>query len=71
MDKNATDEQIEQVEDKVRSLGWTPHEIPGSLRIAIGITGNQSTIDQNLFLNLPGVAECIPVTIDPSHGTRK
>jgi 3-deoxy-7-phosphoheptulonate synthase len=62
MDKNATDEQIEQIEDKVRSMGWTPHEIPGSLRIAIGITGNKGIVDQGLFSNLPGVVECIPVS---------
>lgn len=62
MDNDATDEQIEQVEEKIRSLGWTPHEIPGSLRIAIGITGNNSVVDQGLFLSLPGVVECIPVS---------
>jgi len=62
MDKDATDEQIERVEDKIRSMGWTPHEIPGSLRIAIGITGNMGVVDQSLFSNLPGVVECIPVS---------
>ncbi len=62
MDKAATDEQIEQVEDKIHSLGWTPHEIPGSLRIAIGITGNKGAVDPGLFSNLPGVVECIPVS---------
>ncbi len=62
MDKNATDEQIEVVEEKVRSLGWTPHEIPGSIRIAIGITGNRGAVDQTLFANMPGVVECIPVS---------
>lgn len=62
MDKSATDEEIEIVEDKIRSMGWTPHEIPGSLRIAIGITGNKGAVDQTLFANLPGVSECIPVS---------
>ncbi len=62
MDKTASDEQIEVVEDKIRSLGWTPHEIPGSLRIAIGITGNKGAVDPSLFGNLPGVVECIPVS---------
>lgn len=62
MDKTASDEQIEIVEDKIRSMGWTPHEIPGSLRIAIGITGNKGVVDQSLFTNLPGVSECIPVS---------
>jgi len=62
MEKDATDEQIELVEDKIRSMGWTPHEIPGSLRIAIGITGNKGAVDRSLFANLPGVVECIPVS---------
>jgi 3-deoxy-7-phosphoheptulonate synthase len=62
MDKTASDEQIEVVEDKIRSMGWTPHEIPGSLRIAIGITGNNGVVDPSLFSNLPGVVECIPVS---------
>ena len=62
MDKAATDEQIEIVEEKIRSMGWTPHEIPGSLRIAIGITGNKGAVDPTLFTNLEGVVECIPVS---------
>ncbi len=62
MDKTASDEQIEVVEDKIRSMGWTPHEIPGSLRIAIGITGNKGAVDPSLFSNLTGVVECIPVS---------
>ncbi len=62
MDKAATDEQIEIVEDKIRSMGWTPHEIPGALRIAIGITGNKGAVDPTLFATLPGVSECIPVS---------
>lgn len=62
MEKGATDEQIERVEEKIRSLGWTPHEIPGSLRIAIGVTGNKGAVDPSLFTNLPGVVECIPVS---------
>jgi len=62
MDNNATDEQIEQIEDKIRALGWTPHEIPGSLRIAIGITGNRGGVDPGIFLSMSGVVECIPVS---------
>ncbi len=62
MDNAATDEQIEIVEDKIRSMGWTPHEIPGALRIAIGITGNKGAVDAGLFSNLAGVVECIPVS---------
>ena len=43
-------------------MGLTPHEIPGELRLAIGITGNRGKLDPEIFLNLPGVLEAIPVS---------
>ena len=39
-----------------------PHALPGAIRTAIGLTGNQGAIDANHFENLPGVAEVIRVT---------
>jgi 3-deoxy-7-phosphoheptulonate synthase len=39
-----------------------PHEIPGSIRTAIGITGNQGAIAAEAFAHLAGVAECVPVS---------
>jgi 3-deoxy-7-phosphoheptulonate synthase len=36
--------------------------MPGSVRTAIGVTGNQSPIDPSRFENLPGVAEVIRVS---------
>jgi 3-deoxy-7-phosphoheptulonate synthase len=62
MDKNATPDQIEKVCQRIRELGFTPHEIPGSIRVAIGITGNQGALAAELFRNLEGVAECVPVS---------
>ncbi len=62
MDKGATVAQIEAVCRRVRETGFTPHEIPGSIRTAIGITGNQGAIAPENFLNLAGVAECVPVS---------
>ena len=53
---------IERVKEKVRKIGCTPHEIPGEMRMAIGITGNKGKIDPELFLNLPGVLEAIPIS---------
>ena len=53
---------IDRVKEKVRSLGYIPHEIPGEHRLAIGITGNKNRPDAEQFLNLPNVLEAIPIT---------
>jgi 3-deoxy-7-phosphoheptulonate synthase len=62
MQQNATAEQINAVVEKIQSLGFTPHAIPGSERTAIGITGNQDPVPADLFELLPGVAQAIPVS---------
>src|SRR4051812_29994833 len=50
------------IESRVRELGFTPHAISGAGRTAIGITGNKGPVDPGHFRELPGVADCIPVT---------
>lgn len=62
MKSNATSEQITAVKEKVMALGYTPHVIYGSQRIAIGITGNQEKIDPAHFMSMGGVAEAISVS---------
>ena len=62
MGKDATRTQIELVCERVREMGLVPHEIPGAMRTAIGITGNQGPVSAELFLHLGGVAECVPVS---------
>lgn len=62
MNLDAGRERVDAVVRKVRELGLVPHEIPGERRIAIGITGNRSKLDPDLFLNLPGVLEAIAVS---------
>lgn len=62
MQPGATLEQIQAVCRRVREIGFAPHEIPGSIRTAIGITGNQGAVSPENFLELPGVAECVPVS---------
>lgn len=58
----ATREQIEAVTDRVRALGFTPHEIPGVQRLAIGITGNKAKVSPDTFLVLPGVMDVVSVS---------
>ncbi len=62
MEKGATVEQIAKVCERIREAGYQPHEIPGSIRVAIGITGNQGSVSPENFLHLPGVGECVPVS---------
>jgi len=62
MQKDATQEQIDKVNQQVKKLGLTPVDIPGSQRIAIGIIGNTGPIDPELFTGLDGVKEAIPVS---------
>jgi 3-deoxy-7-phosphoheptulonate synthase len=62
MAQGATREQIEKVCQRIRDAGFTAHEIPGSMRTAIGITGNQGPISSESFQHLTGVSECVPVS---------
>jgi 3-deoxy-7-phosphoheptulonate synthase len=62
MTKGATREQVDSVCRRIRDLGFEPHEIPGSIRTAIGITGNQGAISAEAFSGLDGVSECVPVS---------
>lgn len=62
MHVNSTNEEIERVKQKVRDLNFTPHIIPGQLRCAIGVTGNNGPISPDHFNGLPGVVQCLPVT---------
>lgn len=62
MKADATDTQIEDVLRVIEQLGFKGHPMPGAMRTAIGITGNQGAIDPSHFENLTGVAEAIRVS---------
>jgi 3-deoxy-7-phosphoheptulonate synthase len=62
MHPDATPAQIAHVEDRIRELGYGPHVIPGSMRVAIGITGNKGAVDAGLFKFLPGVSDAVPIS---------
>ncbi len=62
MRQNATPSDVDAVVEKIRSLGLTPHAIPGAQRTAIGITGNKGGLDPSLFEGMSGVGEAIRVS---------
>ena len=62
MKPDATTEDIQRVKEKITALGYRPHEIPGSLKVAIGITGNMGNVDPDLFVSMRGVEDAVPVT---------
>jgi 3-deoxy-7-phosphoheptulonate synthase len=62
MTRDATDEQIQAVVDKVERAGFAAHVLPGALRTAIGVTGNAGPLDPALVEALPGVLQSLRVT---------
>ena len=62
MKADATQDDIARVKNKIRSLGFEAHVIPGAQRVAIGITGNKGKIEPELFTTLGGVEDAVPVS---------
>jgi 3-deoxy-7-phosphoheptulonate synthase len=62
MQSHASEEQVRAVCQRIESLGLKAHPIPGTIRTAIGITGNKGAVDLGVLESLPGVIECIPVS---------
>jgi 3-deoxy-7-phosphoheptulonate synthase len=62
MRAHATEEQVRAVCDKIESLGYRAHPIPGEQRTAIGITGNRGAVEPGSLEEMTGVQEVIYVT---------
>jgi len=62
MKPDASDHEIQRVIQIIESVGLKAHLMPGSNRMAIGITGNPGPVDPSPFADLPGVSECVRVT---------
>ncbi len=62
MDHNASEEQIGAVQKAIETMGLRAEPIPGSLRTAIGVLGNQGYVDDTTIRDLPGVREIIHVS---------
>lgn len=54
--------EIARVCERIETLGFQAHIIPGEQRTAVGITGNRGPVDPAEFEHLPGVAEAIRVS---------
>jgi 3-deoxy-7-phosphoheptulonate synthase len=62
MDRQATKQQIEDVVAAVEELGFSAEPIPGSLRTAIGVLGNQGYVNDETIHILPGVKDIVHVS---------
>src|SRR5690242_18955753 len=62
MKAHATEEQVRAVCDRIESLGYRPHPIPGAQRTAIGITGNKGAVEAGALEEMSGVQEDIIVS---------
>lgn len=62
MEQGATSEMVAEVCRAVAALGLQAHPMTGSLRIAVGVTGNKHRIASDRIASLPGVSEIIHVT---------
>lgn len=62
MNAEHTQEQLDAVLEKVRSMKLKPHVIPGAQSVAVGITGNTGALDPGDFVLLPGVRDAVPVS---------
>lgn len=62
MTHDATETQIDAVQAAVEAMGLRAEPIPGSLRTAIGVLGNQGYVDDTTIRELPGVREVIHVS---------
>src|ERR1043166_1382716 len=62
MKAHATEEQVRAVCERIESLGYRAHPIPGAQRTAIGITGNKGAMEPGTLEEMSGVQEVIQVS---------
>lgn len=62
MNLDSPRKDIENIKSKIKELNCTPHEIPGSIKLAIGITGNSNLLNEEDFQLMPSVIEVVRVT---------
>jgi 3-deoxy-7-phosphoheptulonate synthase len=62
MHPTASPADVDEVANKVRDLGFTPHKMPGAQRIAVAITGNPGPVDPAHFAQMSGVAEAVSIS---------
>ena len=65
MSSDATPEEIEQVENTIRELGYTPHEIVGVERKVIGAVGDDRGKDRLQSIETMGGVESVFPILKP------
>ncbi|HYW49759.1 MAG TPA: 3-deoxy-7-phosphoheptulonate synthase [Gemmatimonadaceae bacterium] len=59
MQRNATPQEIEAVCEAIQLLGFNPLPMPGALRTAIGVAGDDGQVDTSHFEGMAGVAQVL------------
>jgi 3-deoxy-7-phosphoheptulonate synthase len=62
MQHGATAEEIRRVVAAIEEMGYQARPVPGKQRTAVGLVGNDGTVDTSRLEGLPGVREIIRVT---------
>ena len=61
MEKNATDDQITHIEQRVRDLGLKAHVIRGTERTVVAAVGDDRKVARESLESAPGVADIVPI----------
>ncbi len=59
MQRNATPQEIQAVCDAIQVLGFNPLPMPGAMRTAIGVAGDDGQVDTSHFEGMAGVASVL------------
>ncbi len=59
MQRNATPQEIQAVCDAIQILGFNPLPMPGAMRTAIGVAGDDGQVDTSHFEGMAGVAQVL------------
>ena len=71
MNMNASSDEVASVLAHVRDRGFKPIELPGTDRLAIGVLGTNPASIRDAIIDLPGVADAIPVSKPYKQVTRE
>ncbi|KKM10947.1 3-deoxy-7-phosphoheptulonate synthase [Clostridiales bacterium PH28_bin88] len=61
MQPGATQEQVREVEQRLRELGFKSHPIYGEEKTVIGAVGDKKVLSLEAIINLPGVEKLVPI----------
>jgi 3-deoxy-7-phosphoheptulonate synthase len=62
MHAHATDEQVDAVCTEIEARGFRPVKLPGADRTAVGVLGSNPISLRDSIVNMPGVADAVPVS---------